>query len=108
MRLEVSRDEAETTFRAFCGQMGRLVTFPFLPVPSSSSQSNTLNEALSVRVILYGKTMTTTRLMWGEKVISENLDYCSNLNSLQHHRRKYMEKNKPRHVCKKWGEGKQG
>lgn len=51
MRMEVSTDEVERAFRVFCGQMRRLVTSPFLPVPSSSFQSNTSNEALSVRVI---------------------------------------------------------
>lgn len=50
--MEVSIDEVETTFRVFYGQMGRLVTSPFLPVPSSSSQSSILNEAFSVRVTL--------------------------------------------------------
>lgn len=44
MRMEVSTDEVETTFRVFCGQMGRLVTSPFFPAPSSS---NSLNETLS-------------------------------------------------------------
>lgn len=66
MRMEVSTDKVET-FRVFCGQMGRLVTSPFLPVPSSSSQSNTLNEGFSVRVTRYCKTMTTVKLMWGKK-----------------------------------------
>lgn len=64
MRMEVSTDEVETTFRVFCSQMRRLATSPFFPVPSSSSQSNTSNETLSVRVTLYGKTMTTVKPMW--------------------------------------------
>lgn len=36
----------------FCGQTGRLVTLPFLPVPKSSPQSSALNETLLVRLII--------------------------------------------------------